>query len=36
MAKRTNDDLLRDILDNVGGIDNVRSATNCMTRMRMR
>lgn len=36
MAKRTNDDLLKDILANVGGVENVRSATNCMTRMRMR
>lgn len=36
MAKRTNEDLLSDILQNVGGIDNIRSATNCMTRMRIR
>src|SRR5699024_10953747 len=36
MAKRTNDDLLRDILNSVGGVDNIRSATNCMTRMRIR
>lgn len=36
MAKRTNNDLLRDILDNVGGVENIRSATNCMTRMRIR
>lgn len=35
MAKRTNDDLLNDILKNVGGINNIRSATNCMTRMRI-
>lgn len=36
MAKRTNEDLLKDILTNVGGADNIRSATNCMTRIRMR
>src|SRR5699024_4702457 len=36
MAKRTNEDLLSDILQNVGGIDNISSATNCMTRMRIR
>ena len=35
MAKRTNEDLLNDILQNVGGINNIRSATNCMTRMRI-
>lgn len=36
MAKRTNEELLKDILDQVGGPDNVQSATNCMTRMRIR
>ena len=36
MTKRTNEDLLNDILQSVGGIDNIRSATNCMTRMRIR
>lgn len=36
MAKRTNEDLLQDILNNVGGAENVQSATNCMTRLRIR
>lgn len=36
MAKRTNEELLKDIVENVGGINNIRSATNCMTRMRIR
>lgn len=36
MAKRTNDELLRDILAQVGGAENIQSATNCMTRMRIR
>ena len=36
MAKRTNVELLRDILAQVGGADNIQSATNCMTRMRIR
>ena len=36
MSKRTNEDLLREIIDHVGGADNIQAATNCMTRMRMR
>lgn len=36
MAKRTNEELLKDIVENIGGPDNVQSATNCMTRMRIR
>lgn len=36
MTKRTNEDLLRDIVDHVGGVENIQAATNCMTRMRMR
>lgn len=36
MAKRTNDELLEDILAQIGGADNVQTAANCMTRMRVR
>jgi PTS system sucrose-specific IIC component len=36
MSKRTNEDLLKDIVKNIGGEDNIQSATNCMTRMRLR
>ena len=35
MAKRTNEELLQDILRHVGGIENIQSATNCMTRLRI-
>lgn len=36
MSKRTNEDLLKDIVQNIGGEENIQSATNCMTRMRLR
>ena len=35
MAKRTNEELLRDILSHVGGVENIQTATNCMTRLRI-
>ena len=35
MAKRTNEDLLQDILSHVGGVENILTATNCMTRLRI-
>ena len=35
MAKRTNEDLLQDILSHVGGVENIQTATNCMTRLRI-
>lgn len=36
MAKKDNTQLIKEIVEHVGGTENINSATNCMTRLRLR
>lgn len=36
MVKKTNEQLIKEIVEHVGGANNINSATNCMTRLRIR